>query len=192
MPQTKDIRWTLIYLAQGFGLCVTAVAVFVLIGNWGAASLRRAFDAAPTCRVETLLHSTATTGSAHATECQVERLAVSAEHHSRGGRGNPLPSITVLLPSGHPHSVRLTRSDVIGSIRVGEQIEALVFANRVAFIAVNGQAISTSDNPDVAHDLTIVRVAVCALLLGLALSYFYRAWISVAKRRVRPAAQGAA
>jgi len=68
----------------------------------------------------------------------------------------------------------------------------LVFANRVAFIAVNGQAISTSDNPDVAHDLTIVRVAVCALLLGLALSYFYRAWISVAKRQVPPAAQGAA
>jgi len=178
-----QIRWTLIYLAQGLGLCVAAALVFHLMGNWSAASGIQAFDADPACRAERLLHPDAgAAGARGPAACRVQKVTVMAEHHSvGGGRGNPLPSVTLLLASGEQRTVRLTRSDAIFAIKVGEQINALVFGDRAALLAVNGQAVSTSDDPEVAHYLMMVRIVVCSLLALGALCFFILAWVSTAR-----------
>jgi hypothetical protein len=180
MAQTKSAgQWVL----QGFGLCVGAWIIFVLhkAPDNPAADIR-GFDASSTCREDRVIADTpqAPLDRPVPDECFLQSLMVVNKNYKinvgpGSGRG-PTYTITVLLPWGGQHSFIL-RGDrhAYDSIEVNRPINALIYGRRVAFLAVNGRSVSTTDDPDVNHLERVLRWIGAALLLVGGLFSFYRA-----------------
>ncbi len=171
------------YFAQGLGLCFMAWVIFNVHKQPDNLSADvRGFDASPTCREDRVL-----TDAPHAPldrpllgECVLQSVTVINKNYEikvgRGSGRGPMYTITVLLPWGGQRSFLLRGDEqAYDGIGVGRPVNALVYGQRIAFLAVNGRAISTTDDPDVNHTLQEMRWVGVGLLLALGLHSFYRA-----------------
>jgi len=172
------------YVAQGLGLCFMAWVIFYVHRSPENLSADvRGFDASPMCREDRVLSDVTDPPLDRPLpgECVIQRVTVANKDYvvelGPGSSRGPKYSITVLLPWGGQHKF-LLRGDkyAYNSIVVGQSLNVLVFGQRIAFVAVNGRAISTSDDPDVDHTLQVIRWLGITLLLVLGLFSFYRAW----------------
>jgi hypothetical protein len=180
MAQAKSAgQW----VVQGLGLCVGAWIIFVLHkapDNLSADS--KGFDVSPTCRESRVITDApqAPLDRPLPGECVLQSVTVVNKNYKinvgpGSGRG-PTYTITVLLPWGGQHAF-LLRGDkqAYDSIEVNRPINALIYGQRVAFLAVNGRSISTTDDPDVNHLVQVLRWLGAGLLLTSGLFSFYRA-----------------
>jgi hypothetical protein len=180
MAQAKSAgQW----LVQGVGLCVGAWIIFVL--HKAPDNLTedvRGFDTSPTCHEDRVLTDVPRPPLDRPSlgECVIQSVTVvNKTYELRLGRGSGRGSvytITILLPWGDRHSFNL-RGDkqAYDRIEVDRPVNALIYGKRVAFLAVNGRSISTTDDPDVNHFVQVLRWLGTGLLLAGGLFSFYRA-----------------
>lgn len=168
---------------QGLGLCVGAW----LIGVPHTASDKlgadaRDFDASPSCRENRVITDApqAPLERPLQGECVVQSVTVINKHYEyRMGRGSGRGAeytITVLWPWGGRHAFIL-RGDkhAYDSVEVNRPANALLYGQRIAFLAVDGRPISTTDDPDVDHLVQVLRWVGAVVLLAGGLFSFYRA-----------------
>jgi len=72
---------------------------------------------------------------------------------------------------------RTRMSSAFWKVALGQPVYALVFRQRVAMLAINGQALPTSDDPDVGARANIARWIGALFLLALAAYSLYCAWV---------------
>ena len=179
MAQTKSAgQW----VVQGVALCVGAWIIFVAHKAPDNLSANvRDFDASPTCQESRVIIDApqAPLDRPLLGECVVQSVTVVNKNYKievgpGAGRG-PTYTITVLLPWGGQHSFIL-RGDrqAYDSIEVNRPINALIYGQRVAFLAVNGRSISTTDDPDVNRLVQVLRWLGAGMLLASGLFSFYR------------------
>jgi hypothetical protein len=80
------------------------------------------------------------------------------------------------MPWHAEHEVSLRGAQIAyNAISIGHPLNALVWSRRLAFLAVNGQPISTAENPDVEHRVQIFRWGTVGFLVSMGLVSVYRA-----------------
>lgn len=170
-------RW----LVQGIGLCLGAWIIFNMHKAPPNLSADiRDFDNNPTCREARVLEAPAPPLDRPILgECVLQSVAVVNKnqviHFGRGAGRGPTYTITLLMPWGGQHSVTL-RGDkhAFNGISVGRPINALLYGHRIALLAVNGRAISTTENPQVDRLVQVMRWIGTGVLLVAGLFSFYR------------------
>jgi hypothetical protein len=170
------------YLAGTIGLSFAAWFIFKShVPSPTLAADLKGFRASPTCRDVRLLSDSADAPLAAPvrTSCVIQQVTVTnkIEKLNYTGRSHTTQYwITTRLPWGAQHAVMLRGGRAVyNAVVVGRPLNALLWGDRVALLAVQGQAVSTSDNPDVAHQVQILRWLGVVLLIGMALGSLYRA-----------------
>jgi hypothetical protein len=169
------------WLVQAIGLCVMAVLLFASTkpSPTLAADLS-GFDHSPTCRGAHVVTDTADDPLAAPApgRCVVQLVRVTnkrIEHHA-GRHSSTTYWVTLLMPWHAEHEVSLRGAQTAyNAISIGHPLNALVWSRRLAFLAVNGQPISTAENPDVEHRVQIFRWCTVGFLLFMGLVSVYRA-----------------
>jgi hypothetical protein len=169
------------WLVQAIGLCVVAAVLYTTTKPSPTLAADQAgFDHSPTCRADDVVTDTAEsplTGPPSG-RCVVQLVRVTNKHVERTtGRGShTIYWITLLMPWGAQRAVSLRGgATAYNAIIVGHSLNALLWSHRLAFLAVDGQAISTAENPDVEHRAQIVRWCGVGFLLLMVLVSLYRA-----------------
>lgn len=138
------------------------------------------FDHSPTCRADKVVTDTAEdplTG-APSGRCVVQVVRVTNKHTERttGRHSSTSYWVTVLMPWGAQHNVNLHGAvKAYNAVLVGHQLNALLWSHRLAFLAINGQPVSTAENPDMEHRGQILRWCGIGLMLFMSLLSVYRA-----------------
>lgn len=169
------------WLVQAIGLGLMAVFLFASTkpSPTLAADLS-GFDHSPTCRSDHVVTDTAEAplDAPESGRCVVQLVRVTnkrIEHHV-GRHSSTTYWVTLLMPWRAEHEVSLRGAQTAyHAIAIGHPLNALVWGRRLAFLAVNGQPISTAENPDVEHRTQILRWCAVGFLLFMGLLSVYRA-----------------
>ncbi|HEY6619492.1 MAG TPA: hypothetical protein VIY68_08110 [Steroidobacteraceae bacterium] len=169
------------YVARGLGLFFGAWIIFNTHKESDSTDVP-SFDANQSCLEKRVVTDApaAPLNRPSAGECVVQSVTVISKNYRTGmgggsGHGTAY-TITVQMPWGGQHSFDLRGGrPAYDAIPVGRPINTLLYGPRVAFVAVDGRAVSTTDDPDVDRLVKWMRWIGAGLLLGLGMYSFYRA-----------------
>ena len=177
------------HIVSGLGLWLFAWALFNWHGPQDLSAAVRNYQDSPSCREDRVLTDAPdpTLTGPLADRCVIQQLPVArkyyTEQHPIGHQTIQYQYwITTVFPWGPRHSVQIrSRRDgrfslvasadreVYDSIAQGQTVNALMLGQRVAVLAVDGRAISTSDDPDVQRSLEAGKQLAAKVLVGLGL-----------------------
>jgi hypothetical protein len=174
-------RTPLGWFVQALAFCLGAVIFYTTTKPSPTLAADRAgFDRSPTCQADKVVSDTAEdplTGPPSG-RCVVQVVRITNKHiEITAGRHRTTSYwVTVLMPWGAQHNVKLQGGvNAYNAAVVGHQLNALLWSHRLTFLAINGQPISTAENPDIEHRAQIVRWGGLVFLLVMGLVSVYRA-----------------